>query len=54
LSNACAQQEYPNIEGATISISQATRGTRPLEWMAITLKSDSVGTDEPLVQIVAE
>ncbi|MDH3468230.1 MAG: hypothetical protein OES26_20360 [Gammaproteobacteria bacterium] len=29
-------------------------GTRPLEWIAITFKSDSVATEDPPVQIVQE
>jgi hypothetical protein len=29
-------------------------GTRPLEWIAITFKSESVKTDDPPVQIVEE
>jgi predicted metal-dependent enzyme (double-stranded beta helix superfamily) len=29
-------------------------GSRPLEWIAITFKSDSVVTDDPPVQIVEE
>ena len=29
-------------------------GTRPLEWIAITFKKDSLSTDDPPVQIVEE